>query len=252
MKIAITSAKLKIIGMITMVLLNLSMLGIVTHPVLKYLCGIVGSASLTIFAFLISEGYKRTSSINKYVIRVLVFAIISALPYHAVIALANPDGADITAYFSAGLSAFICLCGISTYDKLKDKYMKYALVGLICFASFFANLYGAPFVFILTFLVHANRDNFPKMAYYITTLYLSIFAVGVFFKVSGIQYENIYELDQMIYQIGCILPLPLLYKYNGQEGVKLKWIVYTFYPLMLIIFMFILQKDFDFSQLLPK
>ena len=251
MKSGITSAKLKIIGMITMVLLNLAMFEIVTQPVFKYFCGIVGSASLTIFAFLISEGYRRTSSINKYVLRVLIFTVISAFPHHAISVIRNPEGINITGYFSAALSAFVCLCAISTYDKMKNKYMRYALIGLVCVASYFCNFYAAPFVFILMFIIHVNRDNFPKMAYYLTTLYLSFFAVGVFFKISGIEYQNTTELDQMIYQIGCILPLPLLYKYNGNEGVKLKWIVYTFYPLMLIIIMLLLQKEFDFSQFLP-
>lgn len=252
MKIAITSAKLKIVGMLTMVLLNLAMLEIVTQPILKYLCGIIGSASLTIFAFLITEGYRRTSSINKYILRVLIFAIISAFPHHAVMVLKNPEGSDLTGYFSAALSAFICLGAISTYDKLNGKTLKYTLIFLVCALTFVFNFYGAPYVFILVFLIHVNRDNFPKMAYYITTLYLSLFAVGVFFKVSGFEYSNTAELEQMIYQVGCILPLPLLYKYNGNEGVKLKWIVYTFYPLMLILFMLLLQRNFDFSQFLPS
>ncbi len=223
-----------------MVLLNLSMLGVVTNPVLKYAFGILGASSLTIFAFLISEGYRKTSNVNKYVIRVLIFAVIAAFPQRAILFLTHQGKVDFTAYFNAGLSAFLCLTGISTYDKLKEKYLKYALVIMVCLVSFLGRLYAAPFVFILMFIVHINRENFPKMAYYITTLYLSLFAVGVFFKVTGTTYSNPQELDQMIYQIGCILPLPLLFKYNGQEGVKLKWIAYTFYPLMLVVIMLIL------------
>ncbi|MBE7056519.1 MAG: hypothetical protein E7388_03650 [Ruminococcaceae bacterium] len=243
MKFAITSAKLKIIGMITMVLLNLAMLGVVTQPVLKYFCGIVGSASLTIFAFLISEGYRHTSNINKYVLRVLIFAIIAAFPQRAILFIVNEGKTDLSAYFNAGLSAFLCLTVISTYDKLKEKSLRYALMGMMCFLSFVLNFYAAPFVFVLMFIIHINRENFPKMAYYITTLYLSLFAVGVFFKLTNSGYNggNLLELDQMIYQVGCILPLPLLYKYNGQEGVKLKWIVYTFYPLTLVIIMLLLH-----------
>lgn len=243
MKFTVTAAKLKIIGMITMVLLNLAMLGVVTNPVLKFVCGIIGSASLTIYAFLISEGYRHTSNINKYVLRVLIFAVISAFPQRAILFITTGEKTDLSAYFSAGLTAFLCLTAISTYDKLKDKSLKYALVGMICFLSFILRFYAAPFVFVLMFIVHSNRENFPKMAYNITTLYLSLFVVGLFFKLtnSGYNQGNLIELDQMIYQVGCILPLPLLYKYNGQEGIKLKWIGYTFYPLTLVIIMLLLN-----------
>ena len=76
------------------------------------------------------------------------------------------------------------------------------------------------------------------MAYYIISLFGAFFLVGLVFKM--MHYENQSELDMMIYQVGCILPLPLIAKYNGQEGVKLKWIVYVFYVLMLICFMLLL------------
>ena len=243
MKFPVTAAKLKIIGMITMVLLNLAMLGVVENSFLKYFCGIVGSASLTIFTFLISEGYRHTSNINKYVWRVLLFALISAFPQRAILFILNDGKTDLNAYFTAGLSAFLCLTAISTYEKLKEKSLKYCLIGMLCFLSFVLDFYAAPFVFVLMFIVHTQRENFPKMAYYITTLYLSLFVVGLFFKLTKPDYNdgNLLELDQMIYQVGCILPLPLLYKYNGQEGVKLKWIGYTFYPLMLVVIMLILQ-----------
>ena len=235
----INSAMLKIIGMITMVILNLTMFGIVGQPFLKTVCGIIGTSSITIFAFLITEGYRRTSNLNKYVLRTLVFAIISAFPYHAIMKLVYGSRADITGYFSAGLTAFVCLCAIATYDEIKEKHLKYVFVFFICVLSYFINFYWAPFAFILVFIIHMYRDDFRKMAYYIISLFGAFFIVGLVFKM--MHYENQSELDMMIYQVGCILPLPLIARYNGQEGIKLKWIVYVFYILMLICFMLLLM-----------
>jgi hypothetical protein len=246
----VNSAMLKIIGMITMVLLNLTMFGIVEQPFLRTVCGVLGTSSITVFAFLITEGYRRTSNINKYVLRVLVFAVISAFPYHAIMKLIYEDKADITGYFSAGLTAFICLCAIATYDKIKEKRLKYVFVFFVCVLSYFINFYWAPFAFVLVFIIHICRDDFRKMAYYIISLFGAFFIVGLVFKMMN--YENQSELDMMIYQVGCILPLPLIAKYNGQEGVKLKWIVYVFYVLMLICFMLLLllPKNADLLSLL--
>ena len=246
----INAATLKITGMITMVLLNLTLFDIVEQPALKTICGILGTASITIFAFLITEGYRKTGNLNKYVLRTLVFAVISAFPYHAIMTIVyGKDKVDITSYFSAGLTAFICLGAIATYDKIKEKRLQYVFVFIICVLSYFINFYWAPFAFILVFIIHIYRDDFRKMAYYIISLFGAFFLVGLVFKLMN--YENQSELDMMIYQIGCILPLPMIAKYNGQEGIKLKWIVPVFYILMLICFMLLLlPKEIDSLSLL--
>ena len=234
----VNAAMLKILGMVTMVILNLTMFGLVKQPIWQYLCGILGTSSISIYAFLITEGYRRTSNLNRYVVRVLIFALLSAVPYHAIMKLIYGDKATVTGYFSAGLSAFMCLCAIATFDKIKEKRMKYAFAIMICVLTYFFDFYWAPFAFILVFIIHLFREDFRKMAYYITALFGAFFIVGLVFKFMN--YESQSELDMMIYQVGCILPLPLLARYNGQEGVKLKWIVYVFYILMLICFMWLL------------
>ena len=235
----VNAAKLKILGMISLVLLNLSMFGLVRQPVLKMAFGILGTASITIFAFLITEGYRKTGNLNKYILRTLVFAVLSAFPYHAIMKLVYADKADITGYFSAGLTAFICLGAIATYDKIQEKKLRYVFVFFVCVVSYLINFYWAPFAFILVFIIHIYRENFGKMAYYICSLFLAFFIVGIVFKLMG-GYEGQQELDMMIYQSGCVLPLPLIAKYNGQEGIRLKWIVPLFYLLMLFAFMFLL------------
>lgn len=222
-----------------MVLLNLTMFEVVKTPVWKYLCGILGTSSLTIFAFLITEGYRRTHNLTKYMLRVLIVAVISAFPYHAVMKLQYGDSAGVTAYFSAALSAFVCLGALSSYDRLKNKNTRIAFVCLVCIVSYFLDFYWAPYVFILTFIIHIYHDKFRYMAYYITTIYTVFFAVALVFLLSG-GYSKQVELEMMIYQIGCILPLPLIARYKGEEGIKLKWIVYIFYPLMLVCFMLLL------------
>ncbi|MBU4031120.1 conjugal transfer protein TraX, partial [Patescibacteria group bacterium] len=43
---------------------------------------IIGRISLPIFAFLIGEGYEKTSNVKKYFFRLAIFALISFVPHY--------------------------------------------------------------------------------------------------------------------------------------------------------------------------
>lgn len=209
----------------------------------------MGSASFTVFGFLLDEAVRKTSSINKLIIRSLICAIACAFPYHAIMKVVYGESADITAYFSPALSALVLILAISTLDKLKDKKLQFGLMIMVCFISYLFNFYGAPFAFITVFIIHWYRNNFGKMAYLITSLNIAFCVVGLVFKFF-VKYDSGSELDLMIYQIGYILPLPLIKNYSETEGFKLKYFTYVFYPLLLTLFLMFLLGKVDISYLI--
>ena len=236
---------LKITAIITTVVLYLGAFKVIPEGMnwLYYLCGIVGSASITLFAFLLDEAVTKTSNINRLMIRSLICAVVSAFPYHAIMKIVYPELTEnayfsITSYFNPALSALISILAISTFDKLKEKKLQIVLVAMLLLLSYLFNFYGAPFVFITVFIIHYFKNNFGKMAYLLVSINLAFFLVGIFLMLfTG--YKNKTELSSMIYQIGYILPLPLIKMYSGEEGFKLKYFTYIFYPLLLLFFMLI-------------
>ena len=102
-RIRFSSNVLKIVAMITMLIdhIGFMLIGngklygydmslynyVSVMPTAKYwvilyrLCRIVGRSSFPIYAFLVAEGFFRTNNLFKYIVRLLVLAIISEIPY---------------------------------------------------------------------------------------------------------------------------------------------------------------------------
>ena len=49
------------------------------------ICRMIGRISFPIYAFLIVEGFRKTSNVFKYILRILALAIISEIPYDLMI-----------------------------------------------------------------------------------------------------------------------------------------------------------------------
>ncbi len=228
--------KLKIIGLITNILLNLSLSGIIKNNYIKIPMAIIGAMSLTIFAFIITESFKKTSNLSKYMLRVLFIAVVSAYPYLWVYGKTEFSPED---FFNSALTVFICIGSLSVIDKLKTKSSKIAGIIFISIVSVILKFEWAPYFIILTFIIFLYKDNFKLMSFYIISIYTVIFTVSMYFLFAVNNYSDTNELILNIIQIGCILPLPLIKKYNGNLGRSFKWPLYFYYPVMLLTLFFI-------------
>jgi len=232
----LNSFHLKLIGMFSVTLLTLAFSGLIKNTVLQIIFGILGSVSITIFTFLIVEGFKHTRNLTKYMLRLLFIAFLAAYPSRVLFGVTKLSLQD---FFSAPLTAFICLGAISLYDKLKTKGQKTFCIIFICLISYIANFPWTPYAIILAFILFIYKDNFKMLAYYVITFYTVIAAVSLVFLISSNNFSNSSEWLMNISQIGCILALPLIKSYDGTKGLNIKWIAYLFYPAMLTFFMFI-------------
>lgn len=229
--------KLKIIGVITMVMLNISLSGIIKPLYITIPMGIIGTMSLTIFAFIITESYKKTSSLYKYMLRILLVAVISAYPYMWVF---GEPAFNIKNFFNSALTAFICVGGISIYDKMQNTAQRFICIFFITAVSVFFKFDWAPYAILLVFVFHIYKDKLNIAAFYIITGCMVFFLVSLYVLFTDPDYPR-EELFINFRLLGCILPLPLLKKYNGNLGIKLKWPLYFLYPIMLLSLFFIKQ-----------
>mgnify|MGYP002127499039 FL=1 len=206
----ITLFTLKIIAIITMFLDHYYR--IIGGP--EWL-SILGRLAFPIFAFSISEGYSHTKNVNKYLMRLLNFAIIIQLPNFL-----GFQEYPLNIFFTLALGLF-CL-EILDNNKI-NIVVRYIVVLYLCFLAEKTGLdYGAYGV-ILIILFNKLRNN--KLYIFIAFLALNL----VILKIGNLS-------EMQIYSIFSLIPIFL---YNGKKGYGMKYFFYLFYPLHFIFLYFL-------------
>ena len=206
----ITLFTLKIIAIITMFLDHYYR--IIGGP--EWL-SVLGRLAFPIFAFSISEGYSHTKNVNKYLMRLLNFAIIIQLPNFL-----GFQEYPLNIFFTLALGLF-CL-EILDNNKI-NIVVRYIVVLYLCFFAEKTGLdYGA-YGIILIILFNKLRNN--KLYIFIAFLALNL----VILKIGNLS-------EMQIYSIFSLIPIFL---YNGKKGYGMKYFFYLFYPLHFIFLYFL-------------
>lgn len=225
--------KIKIISFISLSLFTLSISGLVSNNLLNFIFLFLGYICLPLFCFIISEGYRNTRSINKYLLRVLLLSVLTALP-HRYVCISTENASDPQLFFSSALTGLFCLMSIVIYDKIKNKYAKIYCLVFTVLISFVCGLEFAPHALIIMYIIHFCRDKkFIELAYYLSSYSIVIAAVSVFMLFSSKNSLIIEELYRNIAIIGCIPSLFLIKKYDGTRGPSCKIFSYIYYLLLL-------------------
>lgn len=219
----LNSFDLKIIAMITMVLDHVGLVFFPQYGVFR----LVGRLAFPIFCFLLVEGFFHTSNVKKYLMRLLIFAIISEFPFDLMVN--RPEN-----YFGAQNIFFTLFLGLSAiaimdnFDKKHsmDIYLK-TLVNIVVAITFSTiaillktdyNLLGI--FYILIFYMYRGK-NF--------LIFLCIEIITIYF------YGGIYVKGHMIKQTFAGFAVLLTALYNGERGPKIKYVFYVFYPLHILL-----------------
>ena len=183
-----------------------------------------GRIAFPIFAFLAVEGYVHTSNFNKYLKRLLIFGIISQIPFMLFKSL-------ITNQISLNIM-FTLLLGVSAiffYEKIKNKFLGLFVAILMMIIGQVMQVdygwYGVGLVFII-YLIKNNKITFTIFYILYTLLYYFVNYIKLEFNTI-----NLY----LPYIIFSIIPIILMLLYNGKLGRKTKYFYYWFYPIHLLI-----------------
>jgi len=217
---------LKIIACITM-FIDHSRYLLPTRPMFM---SYIGRLAFPIFAFQAVEGYAHTKNFPKYILRLLIFAIISQIPYYLYLGKTTPN---VMFTLAIGL-----LC-IYIYDLLKD--CKLAFLPIFIPVIILAHKINTDYsyygiIIMLIFYIFKNKKIIMTISFIIITIVFFI----TYYK---LYYINILAINpQIIMLIICTLTaiIPCLL-YNGKQGPKIKYLFYLFYPLHLA-FLFLLTK----------
>ncbi len=176
---------------------------------------IAGRLAFPLFAFLIAEGFERTSNVARYGKRLILFAAISQLPYSLVLAAVNtPQTLNIFFTLSAGLLALALL------KQLPYKRSVPLVLGIIVLAQSLNFDYGA--YGILTILA--------------SHLFIHRRTVGVVVLLSLPLFSALYLAlaGAIPIQFFALFTVPLIALYRGARGMHLpRALFYWFYPVHL-------------------
>jgi hypothetical protein len=210
---------LKLIAIITMLVDHV---GYVLFPQLTIL-RIIGRIAFPIFTFLIAEGYHHTKSVNKYMVRLGSFALISEIPFDLAFhgKYFEPHSQNIFFTLLLGLVA------IRLYNHFKNKNSLIAVLSVVltCVISFVFKTDYYVFGVVIIFAFHQLRD-YSKLKLVVVSLLLVLLTIVIALSMGD------YTLNST-YQIFSLFSLVLIYLYNGKPGMKLnklKFALYAFYP----------------------
>lgn len=179
----------------------------------------IGRLAFPIYAFKISEGYIHTKNNKRYLLRLLIFAAISEIPYQ----LFKYNNISLT-FSNVYVTLLLGLISLDVLKKNQNKIKKIVAVVLICIcAELLGSDYGSKGVrLIIIFYLTHNR----RLMQFIFVSILWIFS---------------YKL----YGIFGVLSLGIIWMYKPSKYIKYrisKYFWYWIYPLHLVVFLLIKKE----------
>ena len=222
---------LKIIALLSMICDHASYLIYRKFSFLNY----IGRIAFPIFAFQISEGFIHTKNLKRYLLRLFLFALISQAPFTLYRSLYF-SGFALNIFFTL----FLGLGAIAIFDMFykldyKEKFLHYLniLFGLICVISFAIiaevshcdyGAYGVAIIFV--FYLFKNHKLLMNIAFILCT---------IIYKLKSLLLFNAYFKIHLLIVVYTCLSLVFIDLYNNKKGKDIKYVLYLFYPIHLLI-----------------
>ena len=190
-----------------------------------------GRIAFPLFAFCAVQGYKHTKSLKYYLLRILMGALISQIPFMLFNRLPGLGGFGLNVMFTI----FFGLLAIKVYEEVNNRFLKYfcvisiGLISLIFRCDY--KMYGV----ILIFILYRFENNKLKQAVVFSILVVCRYLFRIWYYKTGFT-------EYMIKMcIATIFPVIFMLLYNGKQGPKLKKFYYWFYPIHLLVLYLISQ-----------
>lgn len=192
----------------------------------------LGRISFPLFAFLAVEGYLNTSNLKKYIKRLIIFGLMSEIPY---ILFKSIIADELVIEINVIFTLLLGIISIYIYDKFKNKYLGFILSLIPVIIGEFLKVdyrwYGVGLVLFI-YLIKNNKFRFVLIYILYTLLYyFQTFIKFEFWKIS-------FYAPYIIFS--CV-PIIFMILYNKKLGKKIKYFYYWFYPGHLIL-LFIISK----------
>jgi hypothetical protein len=217
---------------------------------------ILGRIAFPLFAFTIAVGCKNTKSMPKYVSRLILFAIVSEIPYRAAIASPNLLAPETLPIILRGLNGIIelrisnvmatlalgavCIYCWQLLLKRNQIWLKLLIIPTVAIACVIASRSHSDYewfgVLLIWGLYWADDNNSHR------TIVIVSWSIAVYFGISaygynGFQWAHSIEnaIESLLESILSCSSLLLLSRFTLKRSRKIKWFFYIYYPVHLAI-----------------
>jgi hypothetical protein len=208
------SFTLKIIGVASMLVDHIGLMFFPDVEILR----VIGRIALPIFAFLLTEGLLKTRNLKAYMLRLVIFAFISQVPYGLFNYVTGHDPFTLNIFFLLALG----LGALALARRVKDIWLQIIIVmAAAILATIFRIDYGAYGILLILscYLIHRRA-----------ILGATLLVIFTLFTLLLLPYPK------SLIQAFAIVSLPFILGYAGKPGIKIsRWWFYWFYPIHLAL-----------------
>ncbi len=203
---------------------------------------IIGRLTIPIMCFFIAEGFQRTSSLRKYICRMVIFWLVSMVPFYLFFH-------EVYGYRQNII--FDLLLGLLLLAVLENRAMpKWQKVIFTTFLFLISGIIGGwPILPMLFILIFYYKKDFASRAKW----FCAVNIVFITLLIIAIRFNEIYHFSpynwvwyDKLYQYGFMLALLPLSRYNGERGnypmehgsgtySTGRYFFYLFYPLHFLV-----------------
>ena len=199
----------------------------------------IGRLTFPIFAFLIVEGYFHTRNLKKYVQRLLLFAVLSEIPFNLAM-----GSSVIYPIHQNVLWSFLIAIGLIYWNekaKASRKLWKRILVGCVTVVLGYilgiltmVDFYHAGILTVLVFYFFRQGKWWSYIGQFVCLWYINMEMLGGFSYMITFMGQTLFVPRQGF----ALLALIPIWLYRGKKGYHSKWLQYfnyAFYPVHLLI-----------------
>ena len=235
---------IKLIAILAMTLDHIAWGGIEFYSFGGQALHIIGRLTIPIMSFFIVEGYFHTKNLKNYALRLLMFGVVSAVPFYMFFGEMYSYRQNIL------IDLLIALAAIAVVDNFRySKPVKiFALFLLVAISVAIGGWPILPMAYALIF--YFNRGNFKKICiWFIGVTILLVVSVTAFsIANNAFSLTNVHwDWYEKLYLLGFVLALPFIKAYNGEKGGGqfASAFFYFYYPIHLLILSFVFKTYGD-------
>ena len=197
--------------------------------ILYWTMRLIGRLGFPIYIFLLIEGFQHTHNKWKYLLRLILFALVSEIPFDIAFNLSRKqvlagqllESSYASSYQNVFFTLSIGLLTIILMDLINQRSIHILFKIIINILISIAGM-------ILADLLHTDYSSVGVLAIVVMYLLRNKQLLGTAMTCFVLMCSSIFEATALL----ILIPVKL---YNGSRGWNLEWIFYAFYPVHLLI-----------------